>query len=121
MTSRPSCLQLIDQYVAGATIAHEYAFGLHHKLVEAGAADDYTRKLVRESLAVALELSAVARRVRDLELEWSEQELLDPPAAARTAKRLEERVAKLAPEFAVLRERHKRIVSELLDLLRQTR
>jgi hypothetical protein len=61
MTSRPACLQLVDEYVAGSTIAHEYVFGL------------------------------------------------------------EERVAKLAPEFAVLRERHKQIVSKLLDLLRQTR
>jgi hypothetical protein len=121
MTDRPACLELVDGYVAGAMIAHEYAFGLHRKLVAVGADADHTREMLRESAVVALEVPALAQRLRGLEGEWSEQELLDPPAAERTAERLENHVAELAPDFAVLRARHAEIVAELLDLVSRAR
>lgn len=122
MTNRPACLVLVDGYVAGAMIAHEYAYGLHRKLVEMGADDDHTHELVRKSAAVVLErIPVLTRRLRCLEREWDEQQLLDPSAAERTVKRLEGDVVKLAPELAALSDRQKQIVAELLDLVSRAR
>jgi len=121
MMDRPACLDLIDGYVAGATIAHEYAFALHRELVEAGTDDDHARRLLRESAAVALEMPTLARRLAGLEDEWSEQELLDPMAAERTAQLLEERVAELVPDFATLSDRQRQIIAELVDLVTHAR
>jgi len=119
MTERPACLKLVDNYVAGAMIAHEYAFGLHRKLMETGADNDYTRTLLGESTAVALEMPVVAHRLDCLEREWSEQEPLDPPAARRTLKRLENAVADLTTELVALSDRHKQVVADLLALVRR--
>jgi hypothetical protein len=121
MTDRPACLELVDGYVAGAMIAHEYAFALHRELVEAGTDDDHARGLLRESAAVALEMPALARRLAGLEDEWSEQELLDPPAAEGTLHLLEERVVELAPDFATLSDRQRQIIAELVDLVSHAR
>lgn len=121
MTDRPASLKLVDGYLAGATIAHEYAFALHRKLAEVGTDQDHSHKLLRESAALALEVPALARQLRGLEHEWSEQELLDPPAAKHTAQLLEERVAELTPELAALSRRHRQIVAELVDLVSHSR
>jgi hypothetical protein len=121
MTERPACLELVDGYVAGATIAHEYAFALHRELVDVGVADDHTQELLGESAALALEVPALARQLRGLESEWSEQELLDPSAAEHSAQLLEERVAGLAPEFVALSDRHRQVVAELADLVGHSR
>jgi hypothetical protein len=118
MTERLACLELIDSYIAGAMIAHEYAYGLHRKLVDVDADTGHTRKLLGESAAVALEMPALRRRLLDLERKWSEQELLDPPAAQRTVRQLENAVAGLVPELAVLSNQHKQVLAELLDLVR---
>jgi hypothetical protein len=116
MTGRPACLQLVDEYVAGATIAHEYAFALHSRLVETAADDDHTRELLKESARVALELiPMLALRVRDLEREWEEQDLLDPDAAGHTVRRMESGVEEIEPQLADLRDRQKAVVAALLD------
>jgi hypothetical protein len=116
MTSRPVCLQLVDQYVAGATIAHEYAFALHRRLVEASADDDHTRELLKESALVALDLiPTLAQLVRGLEREWEERDLLDPAAVECTVKRMESYLAEIEPQLADLRDRQKLVVAALLD------
>jgi hypothetical protein len=108
----------VDRYIAGATIAHEYAFGLHRRLVARALADDQSRELLKDSALIALELiPALARQIRGLEREWEEQELLDPAAAHRTVSRLESVVTALAPQLAELSDRHRQIVAELLDLV----
>jgi hypothetical protein len=121
MTARPACLALVDGYVAGATIAHEYAFGLHRKLVAVNADDDRSHELLRESVAVTLEVSTVVQRLYGLENKWIEQDLLDPPEAERTAQLLNDCVAELVPELAALRDRQGKIVSELVDLVSNLR
>lgn len=122
MTDRPAPLQLVDDYLAGARLAHEYVYVLSRELMERGADGDRTRRLVRESAAVAAELMPeLAQRLRRLEREWNEQALLDPPAADRTAKRLESNVAKIAPELAALSNRQKQIVAELLEIVARAR
>lgn len=122
MTDRPVPLRLLDGYFAAARIAHEYVFDLHRELVEVDAADDHTRELLHESAAVALErMPALTGRLRCLEREWAEQELLDPPAAERTVERLEDDVAELAPVLATLRARQNQIIAELRDRISRAR
>lgn len=122
MTDRPGPLGLVDGYLAAARIAHEYVFDLLRELAELDVADDHTRDLLHESAAVALErMPELTRRLRGLEREWSEQELLDPPAAERTLERLISDVAALVPALAALRTRQNQIVADLLDRISQAR
>lgn len=122
MPDRPGPLALVDSHLAAARIAHEYVFDLHRELVELDAANDHTRELMRESAAVALErMPALTRRLRGLEREWSEQELLDPRAAERTVEHLNKDVAALLPALASLRTRQNQIVADLLDRITRAR
>ncbi|MGD0452420.1 MAG: hypothetical protein ABSB69_02375 [Solirubrobacteraceae bacterium] len=122
MTPRPAPLELLDRQLAAATIAHEAAADLHRELTELGADDDHTRALLKESAFLALErIPALARPLHPPALEWAEQELLDPPAAERTARRLEGDLTELLPAFAELHARQSQIVVELLDLVGRAR
>jgi hypothetical protein len=122
MTDRPAPLRLLDHHFAVSGILHAYAFDLRRELLELGGDDDSARKLVQESAAVTLErMPELARELRSLELEWDQQELLDPPAAECTLDRLADLLAGLAPEFAALRGRQDQVIAELLDLVRHAR
>jgi hypothetical protein len=122
MRDRFASLELLDRQMAAATIAHEAAADLHRELVELGADDDHAGALLGESAALALErIPALARPLRGSASEWAEQELLDPPAAERTAERLEADVRELLPAFAELRARQNQIVAQLLDLVGRAR
>jgi hypothetical protein len=122
MTDRPEALRLVDSYFAAARIAHEYVFDLHRELGELDAANDHTRELLNESATIALErMPGVASGLGGREREWSEQELLDPPAAERTAGRLNSDVEALLPALLALRARQNQIVAELLDRISRAR
>jgi hypothetical protein len=122
MTTRPGPLGRLDGYFAAARIAHEYVSDLHRELVELDGSDTHTRELLRESAAVALErMSALTYPLRDLEHQWAEQELLDPPAAAHTLERLDNELAELAPGLAALRARQDQIAAELFELTSRAR
>ncbi len=122
MTERPAPLKLLDHHFAASEILHAYAFDLSRELLELGSDYDRARGLVQESAAVTLErMPELAGPLRSLELEWAEQELLDPPAAERTLDRIADRLAGLAPEFAALRMRQDQVVAELLALIRDAR
>jgi len=122
MIDRPGPLGQLDGYFAAARIAHEYVADLHRELVELDAAGEHTRKLLRESAAVVFErMPALASRLRGLEREWAEQELLDPPAAERTVERLEVELGELAPALVARRARQNQIAAELLDLVSRAR
>jgi hypothetical protein len=103
-------------------IAHEAAADLYRELTELGADDDHARALLQESAVLALgRIPALARPPRDLERAWIEQELLDPPAAERTAERLVGVITELLPAFTRLRARQDEIVVELLGLVSRPR
>jgi hypothetical protein len=120
MTDRPAPLKLLDHHFAVSGILHAYAFDLSRDLLKRDSDDDRAQQLVKESAAVTLErMPELARGLRSLELRWAEQELLDPPAAARTVDRLAGLLAELAPEFAALRARQDQTVAELLELVRE--
>lgn len=122
MRDRSASLELLDRQMAAATIAHEAAADLYRELVDLSADDECAGALLGESAALALErIPALARPLLGLASEWGEQELLDPPAAERTAKRLEADVRELLPALAELRTRQNRIVAHLLDLVRRAR
>jgi hypothetical protein len=117
MADRPEPLEELDDYFASATVAHEYAAGIHLRLVELDADDEHSQELLSESAAVVLkEMPRLARELRSLEREWEEQELLDPAQAERTAQALKARWAEVAPELAPLRARQDEIVAELAQL-----
>jgi hypothetical protein len=122
MTTRPGPLGRLDGYFAAARIAHEYVADLHRELVELDVTDNRTRELLRESAAVTFErMPALTRPLRGLEHQWAEQELLDPPAAEHTLKRLDSQLAQLTPRLAALRTRQDQIVAELLELISRAR
>ncbi|MGH2878029.1 MAG: hypothetical protein ACRDK4_00245 [Solirubrobacteraceae bacterium] len=118
MADRPGPLAQLDRYFLAATIAHEYAAGIHRRLVELHADDVHTRKLLSESATVILkEMPQLAEELRNLEREWGEQELLDPSQAERTAQALEACWADVAPGLAALRTRQDRVVAELVEFV----
>lgn len=122
MIDRPASLKLLDLQLAASMIAHEATADLYRELTELGADDDRARALLQESATLALgRIPALARPPRDLEREWIEQELLDPPAAERTAERLADAVTELLPAFTKLRARQNEIVVELLGLVNRVR
>jgi hypothetical protein len=122
MTHRPALLERLDRVMAAATIAHEAAADLFRELVELGVEDDHARALLQESLDLALKrIPALARPLRGDALKWVEQELLDPPAAELTAKRLESDITELLPAFAELRAQQNRIVIELVEMVGRAR
>jgi hypothetical protein len=51
---------------------------------------------------------------------WSEQELLDPPAAADTLRALMTEVDRVEPTLGRLRARHREVASELLRRSKKT-
>jgi len=122
MTDRPEELELVKRYFRAARYAHEYAGDTHLLLGELGATDEETRRLLGESAAIVLqEMPRLARDWRTLEHEWSEQQLLDPPKAERTAHTLAVRFTKLGPALKALRVRQDEIVAELDELLNRAR
>jgi hypothetical protein len=124
MTSddRPGPLEIADRYLAAAMIAHEYVSDLHRELVERDAADEHSRGLLRESAALTLQrMPELIRRLRPLERQWAEQELLDPPAAEHTIERLETDLTEIMPTITGLRARQDEIAAELLDLVGRAR
>jgi hypothetical protein len=122
MTDRPQPLERLDGYFAAARIAHEYISDLHRELVELDAADEHTRELLHEPVAVTLErMPTVTRRLRALEREWAEQELLDPLTADRTIRRLEDDLADVMPAIAELRARQNQIAAKLFDRVSRAR
>jgi predicted metal-dependent hydrolase len=122
VTDRPEPLERLDGYFAAARIAHEYISDMHRELVELDAADEQSRELLHESVAVTLErMPTLTRRLRALEREWAEQELLDPPAAERTIMRMDGDLAELMPAIAELRARQDQIAVQLLDRVSQAR
>ncbi|MFI4992652.1 MAG: hypothetical protein ACHQCH_03410 [Solirubrobacterales bacterium] len=125
MTDRPGSpeqLELVDRLLASAGFNHLYAFRVHRKLVELDAGGDHTRKLLAESAAIVLaEMPALARDLRTLGSQWSEQELLDPPKAQRTAETLAVRFAELSPKLDALTVRQDEIIAELVALLNDAR
>jgi hypothetical protein len=119
---RPGPLEIADRYLAAVMIAHEYVSDLHRELVGCDAADEHSRDLLRESAALTLEqMPEVIRRLRSLEREWAEQELLDPQAAERTIERLEASLTEIMPAITGLRARQDEIAAELLDLVGRAR
>jgi hypothetical protein len=122
MNARPASLELLDLQLAASMIAHEAAADLYRELAELGADDDHVCALLQESATLALaRIPALARPLRDLEREWAEQELLDPPTAERTAERLAGAVTDLLPAFTRLRARQSEIVVQLLGLVDRVR
>jgi hypothetical protein len=122
MSARPEPLAQLDSYFAAARIAHEYADDLHRELVELYVADGRTRELLHESAAIALErMPGLTSELHEMEREWAEQELMDPPAAERTVERLEGALAELVPALRTLRARQDQIIAELLDLVSRAR
>ncbi len=119
---RPEPLEVADRYLAAAMIAHEYVSDLHRELAACNAADERSRDLLRESAALTLErMPELILRLRPLEREWAEQELLDPPAAAHTIERMETGLVEIMPTITGLRARQDEIAAELLDLVGRAR
>jgi hypothetical protein len=122
MADRPEELELVDRLVASAGFNHLYAFRVYRKVVELDVDTDHARELLAESAAIALqEFPALARDLRTLGSEWSEQELLDPPKAQWTARQLQLRFAELSPKLETLTVRHDEIIAELVRLLNDAR
>jgi hypothetical protein len=121
MAARPEPLARIDRYLAAARIAHEAIWDLHRDLVVRGTADDRTRDLLGEAARiVTAEVPEVLTRVRHLDALWSEQELLDPPAAADTLRALMTEVDRVEPTLGRLRARHREVAAELLRRSKKT-
>jgi hypothetical protein len=118
MTDRPPVLRLLDLRSRAVRLAHAAAADLYRELAEVGSDDDHVRALLRESAALALErMPALTRPLRGLELEWEEQDLLDPIAAERTGQRLQVEVVEIMPAVVRLRARQNEIVSEICALV----
>ncbi len=114
MVDRPRPLRHLDRYFAAATIAHEYIADLHRQLSALHQDSEQTRGLLRESAAVVVSrMPELTREVRRLELEWGEQELLDPPQADRTLQTIEAGFIEVEPALAALRERQDEIAAQL--------
>jgi len=122
MADRPESLQLVERYRLATTYGHQYAFGVQRELVELDAGGDHTLKLLAESASITLqEMPALTDDLRSLGREWSEQELLDPPTAERTARALDLRFTELRPKLEALLRRQDEIVAELVRLLGEAR
>ena len=118
MTDRPEELDLVDQYVGAAELAHIYAFGVRRELIELDADGARIRRLLAESAAITLqEIPALVRDWRLLEREWLEVELLDPANLDRKTQALKAHFAELDPALHALRVRQDEIAAELTDLL----
>jgi len=121
MAARPEPLARIDRYFAAARIAHEAIWDLHHELVTTGRADERTRQLLNEAARItAVDMSDVATEVRRLDALWSEQELLDPAAAADTLRALGAEVDRVEPQLAWLRARQNELAMHLRRLVTET-
>ena len=120
MAARPEPLARIDRYFAAARIAHEAIWDLHHELVTSERVDKRTRELLREAARIAtVDLSDVSAEVRRLDALWSEQELLDPSAAAETLRTLGAEVDRVEPQRARVRARQDEIARELLRRVKE--
>jgi hypothetical protein len=121
VAGRPEPLARIDRYLAAARIADEAIWDLHRDLVVSGRADDRTRDLLGEAARiVAVEVPEALTEVRHLDALWSEQELLNPPAAADTLRGLTVEADRVAPQLARLRSRHREVAAELLRRTKKT-
>lgn len=101
MTERPEPLRTLDGLMAAATIAHERIADLH-----ARAAGRRSLRLLQESADIVFrQMTALTSEVRLAERDWAEQELLDPPRAADTLRRIEAQMAGIRVEFERLLSR----------------
>src|SRR4051794_15132264 len=84
MAELPEPVARLDRYLATVTIAHESIADLHDELAAQSRSDVATRDLLREAGRIAaIEAPAVLSGASRIRSRWSEQDLLDPAAAAR--------------------------------------
>jgi hypothetical protein len=89
MSERPKALDRVDELRATATIIHETIFELHQRLLFRDPAETGSFDLVAESARiVTVELPERTALVRRMGATWTEQKVLDPPAAAATASEI---------------------------------
>ena len=118
MPETPLAVARLDAYLATATIAHEAIADLHDELAARSLSNEGSRRLFREAARIATsevpKALTEARRLRGL---WSEQELLDPTAAADTLRLLSDEIERVEPQLTQMRARLNEIVRELRQLV----
>jgi hypothetical protein len=111
---RPEPLVRLDLLFEAARIVHEASFDLHGELAALGAADDFSRDLLRKSAHIALtDLVALTAPARELAALWDEQALLARGDAERASQAFRAEMERIAPELERLRARQDLIAREL--------
>jgi hypothetical protein len=83
---------------------------------------EHTRSLLRASAEVVLSrMPELTTELRNLELVWGEQQLLDPPQAEQTLEAIKTQLAELEPGLSAMRQRQDEIAQELHELVERAR
>lgn len=118
MAELPDPVARLDRYLATVTIAHESIADLHDDVAAQSRSDEATRGLLREAGRIAaIEAPDVLREASRLRDRWSEQDLLDPGAAAETRRLVAAELDRVLPELSRIRRRQNEIGQEFRRLL----
>lgn len=122
MSELPDPIRRLDVYFAAATVAHEAIADMHSELVELNVDDPRSRELLAAAASIVLEqMPRLARPIRLLSDQWSEQDVLDPHRAEQTVKRLAAALEEIEPTLIAVRDRQRALAAELAERLRATR
>jgi hypothetical protein len=111
-------LETVESLLEVITLAHAAIYAEHRRLVDLGADDDESRRLLAESVRIVFsEAPDASRRARGLASEWGGRQLLDPSSAASALMATEEEAARAEPALRQLLRRQEEIAARLRSRL----
>jgi hypothetical protein len=114
MAETPGPVARLDDYLATVTYVHEAIWELRTAAVILERDNARVHEWFREAAGlVAVDLPPILREARRLRELWSDQEVLDPDAAAETLRVLAEELDRAEPAMRTLRDRQNEIAREL--------
>jgi hypothetical protein len=118
MSRRPKALDRVDDLRATATIIHETIFELHQSILVRDPTETRSLELLAESARiVTVELPDRTALVRRMGSRWTEQNVLDPPAAALKAQAIDAQMEEAEPTVLALLARQREIAASLRAML----
>ncbi len=107
-------LRRIDLLVRTVMRLHSVIFGTHRDLIAADAADDGSRALLSESVAISLDqLPTIVAEVRDLAFDIEAARLFDSSTSDVSAPDVAQRMARVEAQLVVMVRRQNEIADAL--------
>lgn len=111
-------LATVESLLEIITLAHAAIYTTHRRLIDLGADDEESRRLLDESVEIVFsQAPEVGRRARELAAEWGARQLLDPSSAPSVLAAAENEAARTESALRQLLRRQEEVATRLRSRL----